>query len=45
MPLALTGLALWWAGVFDKFWFWTFTYAHEYAQEVPLSIGIDLVPS
>ncbi len=39
-PLALTGLALWWAGVFDKFWFWTFTYAHEYAHEVPFLIGI-----
>ena len=39
-PLALTCLALWWAGVFDKFWFWTFTYAHEYAQEVSLSGGL-----
>jgi hypothetical protein len=40
LPLALTGLALWWAGVFGKFWFWTFTYAREYALEVPLSVGI-----
>ena len=39
-PLVLTGLALWWAGVFDKFWFWTFTYAHEYAQEVSLHGGV-----
>ena len=39
-PLALTGLALWWAGVFGKFWFWTFMYAHEYAQEVSLSGGL-----
>ncbi|MGD0520247.1 MAG: tetratricopeptide repeat protein [Terracidiphilus sp.] len=40
LPLAVTGLALWWAGVFGKFWFWTFTYAHEYAQEVSLSGGL-----
>ena len=40
LPLALTGLILWRAGVFDKFWFWTFTYAHAYAREVPLSFGI-----
>jgi tetratricopeptide (TPR) repeat protein len=40
VPLAVTGLALWWAGVFGKFWFWTFTYAHEYAQEVSLSGGL-----
>jgi tetratricopeptide (TPR) repeat protein len=40
VPLVLTGLALWWAGVFDKFLFWTFTYAHEYAQEVSLSGGL-----
>jgi hypothetical protein len=42
LPLALTGIALWWAGVFDKFWFWTITYAREYAQEVPLSTGLIL---
>ncbi|MGA3263821.1 MAG: glycosyltransferase family 39 protein [Terracidiphilus sp.] len=40
LPLALTGIALWWAGVFGKFWFWTFMYAREYAQEVSYSIGI-----
>ena len=39
-PLVLTGLLLWWTGVFDKFWFWTFTYAHEYAQEVSLHGGL-----
>jgi hypothetical protein len=40
IPLALTGFALWRAGVFGKFWFWTITYAREYALEVPLSVGI-----
>jgi Flp pilus assembly protein TadD len=39
-PLLLTGLALWWAGVFDKFWFWTFTYAREYEHELQLSLGL-----
>ncbi len=43
IPLILTGLALWWAGVFDKFWFWTFMYAREYAQEVTVSIGIIMI--
>ncbi len=26
--------------MFDKFWFWTFTYASKYAQELPLPFGI-----
>ena len=39
-PLVLTGVALWRAGVFDKFWFWTFTYARTYVQERPLSMGV-----
>jgi Flp pilus assembly protein TadD len=41
-PLLLTGLALWWAGVFDKFWFWTFTYAGVYEQELRLSSAVDI---
>lgn len=36
-PLALTCLWLWMAGVFDKFWFWTFRYAREYVQAHPAS--------
>jgi hypothetical protein len=32
IPLTLTGLALWRAGVFQKFWFWTVTYASLYVQ-------------
>jgi len=39
-PLALTALALWRAGVFDKFWFWTVTYAREYLLEMPLADGV-----
>jgi 4-amino-4-deoxy-L-arabinose transferase-like glycosyltransferase len=30
LPFALTCLILWWAGVFPKFWFWTFHYARAY---------------
>jgi len=39
IPLVLTGFLLWQAGVFDKFWFWTFTYAREYVSELTLSTG------
>src|SRR5271155_3644985 len=38
-PFVLTCLLLWRAGVFEKFWFWTFTYARAYASEVSLSDG------
>ena len=33
LPLGLTGLWLWHAGVFAKFWFWTILYAQAYASE------------
>jgi hypothetical protein len=39
-PLALTGAALWRAGVFQRFWFWTVTYAREYVLERTVSNGI-----
>jgi hypothetical protein len=38
-PFALTSLALWWAGVFGRFWFWTFTYASRYVAENSLRDG------
>lgn len=41
VPLVLTAIALWAAGVFDRFWFWTFTYAREYVTETSLSSGIE----
>jgi 4-amino-4-deoxy-L-arabinose transferase-like glycosyltransferase len=31
-PFGLTCLILHWAGVFGKFWFWTFTYARAYGS-------------
>ncbi len=38
-PLILTTLIMAWCGVFEKFWFWTFTYAARYASSVPLWLG------
>jgi hypothetical protein len=40
LPFALTCLVLWWSGVFEKFWFWTFKYAWEYVSTLPLSKGL-----
>lgn len=39
LPFLLTCLALWAAGAFDKFWFWTFSYARQYVSALPLSVG------
>ena len=38
-PFGITCLVLRALGVFDRFWFWTFSYAREYATHVPVSIG------
>jgi hypothetical protein len=37
VPLGVTSLILWRAGVFDKFCFWTINYAWQYGSLVPLS--------
>jgi len=37
VPLGVTSLILWCAGVLDKFWFWTINYAWQYSNLVPLS--------
>jgi hypothetical protein len=37
LPLALTVLILWRAGVLERFWFWTFLYARQYVSLVPAS--------
>lgn len=43
LPLALCGLALWRAGVFPQFWFWTMDYARQYVSIMPVSaIGSNL---
>jgi Dolichyl-phosphate-mannose-protein mannosyltransferase len=37
LPFVITGFLLWWAGVWDKFWFWTVSYALQYGGLIPLS--------
>ena len=41
-PFALVCAVLAGAGVFDRFWFWTVTYALHYASAVPLTTGVVL---
>ncbi len=41
IPFAISCVILWRAGVFEKFWFWTFRYAKEYASALNLSAGIE----
>lgn len=36
LPFAIVCLFYWFYGIFDKFWFWTFIYAREYATAVSL---------
>jgi len=40
VPLALTCLSVWRAGTFDRFWFWTFTYARAHGQMMPLPAAL-----
>ena len=40
LPFGITCVLLWRAGVFDKFWFWVFTYASRYVLIRPLSAGV-----
>jgi hypothetical protein len=37
IPFVLVCFFFWRNGTFDKFWFWTFTYAREYATSISLS--------
>jgi Dolichyl-phosphate-mannose-protein mannosyltransferase len=41
LPFAITCLVLYGAGVFPKFWFWTFSYARVYASSVNLHDGLN----
>jgi 4-amino-4-deoxy-L-arabinose transferase-like glycosyltransferase len=38
-PIVLTGLILWRAGVWDRFWWWTVVYARVHATALPWAIG------
>lgn len=40
LPFALTCLLIWRSGAFQRFWFWTFSYAREYGTNVKLSEGL-----
>jgi 4-amino-4-deoxy-L-arabinose transferase-like glycosyltransferase len=40
IPVVITCVILYRVGVFEKFWFWTFSYASQYVSERPLSIGM-----
>jgi len=35
LPFLLTCLIMWYCGVFEKFWFWTFKYARYYVTIIP----------
>jgi 4-amino-4-deoxy-L-arabinose transferase-like glycosyltransferase len=41
LPFVLTAGYFYRAGVFGRFWFWTFTYASRYVSMTPLSIGLE----
>jgi Dolichyl-phosphate-mannose-protein mannosyltransferase len=43
LPVVLVGIAVYAAGVFDTFWFWTFSYAREYATQAGIQNGFDVV--
>jgi 4-amino-4-deoxy-L-arabinose transferase-like glycosyltransferase len=43
LPFGILCLWLWAAGVFERFWFWTFEYARAYVSQAPLSVGIRLL--
>ena len=42
VPFAAVCVAFAAAGLFDRFWFWTVTYASDYASRVPLIVGVFL---
>lgn len=42
LPFAGSCLFLFFAGVFDRFWFWVFRYAHEYSSGKPLCLAVKL---
>ncbi len=42
-PLLVTGLFLWHAGVFAKFWFWTIQYAREHGNLVSISQAVGVL--
>jgi len=43
LPFASVCVAIWRTGDFGRFWFWTFTYASEYASEFSAGEGIEVL--
>jgi len=43
LPLAVTCLILWRAGVFPRFWFWTVTYGRAYGSIIPLAGAVQVL--
>jgi uncharacterized SAM-binding protein YcdF (DUF218 family) len=43
LPFVLTFGILYMVGVFERFWFWTFSYAYEYASQIPFSTGLEIL--
>jgi len=43
LPFAITCAVLLAAGVFEAFWFWTFSYAQQYAARLSLAEGISIL--
>ncbi len=43
LPYIITCLLLYWAGVFDKFWFWTFQYARTYTEQLSFAASCNLL--
>ncbi|MBI5847146.1 MAG: glycosyltransferase family 39 protein [Nitrospirae bacterium] len=41
-PVALLAVAMWYVGLFNKFYFWTVQYAFQYAVQIPLEAGARL---
>ncbi len=39
LPFAVTCLMIWRSGTFQKFWFWTFSYAREYGTNLGITEG------
>ncbi len=42
LPLAVTCVLLWLAGVFGKFWFWIVEYAQQYNSQVSVAQGLQI---
>ena len=42
-PFLFTVFALWSAGAFEKFWFWTIKYAGQYGSEVSFGEGLQIL--